>query len=168
MSTQLSAFVLDDFRSPDAPTAAYEDDFYAWTQRQAALLRDSDWAAVDVANLIEEIETMGRSERRELANRLEQLLLHLLKWQYQPARRSRSWRASIRYQRLGLARLLADNPSLRRMIPVLLENVYASAVLRAEIETSLAATMFPAVCLYTIDQMLDIAWLPDSQSGPSI
>lgn len=111
---------------------------------------------------------MGRSERRELANRLEQLLLHLLKWQYQPVRRSKSWRASIRYQRLGIARLLDDNPSLRGMIPVLLENVYASAVLRAEIETNLAATMFPTVCPYTIDQMLDIAWLPESESGAEI
>ena len=108
---------------------------------------------------------MGRSERRELANRLEQLLLHLLKWQYQPVRRSKSWRASIRYQRLGIARLLDDNPSLRGMIPVLLENVYASAVLRAEIETNLAVAVFPTVCPYTIDQMLDIAWLLEGQSG---
>ena len=165
MSTQLSAFALDEFRNGDALTTRYEEDFYAWTQHQATLLRDGDWAALDVANLIEEIETMGRSERRELANRLEQLLLHMLKWQYQPTRRSRSWLASIRYQRMGIARLLDDNPSLRGMIPALLENVYASAVLRAEIETNLAVTVFPTVCPYTIDQMLDIAWLPESVSG---
>ena len=165
MSTQLSAFALDEFRNVDAPTARYEEDFYAWTQDQATLLRDGDWAALYVANLIEEIETMGRSERRELANRLEQLLLHMLKWQYQPARQSRSWLASIRYQRIGIARLLTDNPSLRPMIPLLLENVYASAVLRAEIETNLASTTFPDVCPYTIDQMLDIAWLPEIEAG---
>ncbi len=168
MNAQLSAFDLDVYHTVDAPPAEYEQDFYAWTQHQAMLLRDGDWTALDVANLIEELETMGRSERRELANRLEQLLLHLLKWQYQPVRRSKSWRASIRYQRLGIARLLDDNPSLRGMIPVLLENVYASAVLRAEIETNLAATMFPTVCPYTIDQMLDIAWLPESESGAEI
>ena len=166
MSTQLSAFDLDVYHSVGVSAAGYEEDFYAWTQHQATLLRDGDWAAVDVANLIEEIETMGRSERRELANRLEQLLLHLLKWQYQSARRSKSWRASIRYQRLGIARLLDDNPSLRGMIRTMLDNVYASAILRAEVETSLAASVFPATCPYTIEQMLDIGWLPESEPGP--
>ena len=165
MNTQLSAFDLDVYHTVDALPADYEQDFYAWTQHQAMLLRDGAWAALDVANLIEELETMGRSERRELANRLEQLLLHLLKWQYQPVRRSKSGRASIRYQRLGIASLLDDNPSLRRTIPVLLENVYASAVLRTEIETNLAAAIFPDVCPYTIDEILDIAWLPEKAPG---
>jgi len=141
-------------------SADYAEDFYAWTQHQVALLRDGDWAAVDVANLIEEIETMGRSERRELTNRLEQLLLHLLKWQYQRVRRGRSWLASIRYQRVGIARLLADNPSLRPLLPAILADVYVAAVLRAEIETNLAAAVFPERCPYTVEQILDMAWLP--------
>ena len=84
----------------------YDADFYAWTQEQAKLLRQQKWESVDIANLIEEIETLGRQERRELKNRLGILLGHLLKWQYQPELRGNSWLATIREQRREVETLL--------------------------------------------------------------
>ena len=86
-------------------SVAYDDDFFAWTQEQARLLRDGELADIDVENLAEEIESMGRSVRRELRNRLALLIMHLLKWRFQPAFRSRSWSSTIieqRNQALGL------------------------------------------------------------------
>ena len=80
----------------------YETDFYAWTQQQAKLLKTKTWGELDTANLIEEIESLGRKERQELRNRLGILLGHLLKWQYQPHHRSNSWLATIREQRRRL------------------------------------------------------------------
>src|SRR5436190_22596228 len=91
----------------------YEADFYAWTQEQARLLRNQQWSWIDLPNLIEEIESLGKQQRQELRNRLSVLLGHLLKWQYQPHCRSRSWLATIRIQRSDLTDLLEDNPSLK-------------------------------------------------------
>ncbi|MBT9097717.1 DUF29 domain-containing protein [Methylovulum psychrotolerans] len=93
--------------------ATYGNDFYSWTQQQAALLKSRQFSELDLANLIEEIESLGRSEKRELENRLTALLLHLLKWQCQPARRSRSWELSIDEQRVKFLRVLKDNPGLK-------------------------------------------------------
>jgi hypothetical protein len=94
----------------------YERDLYAWATRNAALLRAGRWAEVDRMNIAEELESMGRSERRALGSRLAVLLMHWLKWRYQPERRGRSWRATIREQQRQVARLLVDNPSLRPRI----------------------------------------------------
>jgi hypothetical protein len=80
----------------------YKTDFYAWTQEQALLLRNQEWGQIDLPNLIEEIESLGKQQHQELRNRLSILLGHLLKWQYQPQYRSRSWLATIRIQRLEL------------------------------------------------------------------
>lgn len=94
-------------------TSLYERDYYAWSNEQVALLRAGKLAEADIGNIIEEIESMGRSERRELVNRLVVLLLRLLKWRYQPAFRGQSWRLSIKEQRIRLTAHLADNPSLK-------------------------------------------------------
>ena len=91
----------------------YETDFYAWTQQQAKLLKIKAWDELDTANLIEEIESLGRKERQELRNRLGILIGHLLKWQYQPQYRSNSWLATIKEQRRELQILLTENPSLK-------------------------------------------------------
>ncbi|MFP4121985.1 DUF29 domain-containing protein [Coleofasciculus sp.] len=91
----------------------YETDFYAWTQEQASLLRQQHWSQLDLGNLIEEIESLGKQQRQELRNRLTVLIGHLLKWEYQPQRRSRSWLATIRVQRRDTVELLKDNPSLK-------------------------------------------------------
>ena len=88
--------------------------FYAWAQEQAALLRAGRLNEADIANIAEEIESMGRGEKRELVNRLTVLLLHLLKWRFQPGFRSASWSSSIREQRIRLASHMRHNPSRQR------------------------------------------------------
>ena len=92
---------------------SYEKDFYSWTQEQADLLRNGQFNNLDIPNLIEEIETMGRSEKRELESWLTILLLHLLKWKYQEVRRSRSWQLSIDEQRIQFEETLNENPGLK-------------------------------------------------------
>ncbi len=94
------------------PNSNYDLDFYAWANEQVALLRAGELSTADIEHIAEEIESMGRTEKRELVNRLTVLLLHLLKWRFQPRRRSASWEASIKIQRLKLADHLKDNPSL--------------------------------------------------------
>lgn len=94
-----------------AKTTLYDRDFFAWSLEQAKLLRARKLAEADIEHIAEEIDSMGRTEKRELISRLSVLLLHLLKWRYQPEKRSLSWEASIRVQRNRLADHLDDNPS---------------------------------------------------------
>src|SRR5712691_471210 len=100
----------------------YEQDFYAWTQHQAAVLRAQKWHDLDYDNLAEEVESLGKSQQNALESRLEKLMLHLLKWRYQPDKRVRghSWQSTILAQRRRLWRLLRQNPSLRPPVPTLL------------------------------------------------
>ena len=101
----------------------HDDDFYAWTQEQAQLLRTGKFNQIDFHYIAEEIEDMGRSEKRELESRLELLLMHLLKWQFQPNLRSRSWQLTIKEQRLRLEKLLAENPSFKSFLADSLEKI---------------------------------------------
>src|SRR5438132_8631046 len=105
----------------------YEQDFYAWTVEQSRLLRSGELSAIDAANIAEEIESMGRSDRRELRSRLAVLAMHLLKWRHQPGARSKSWSATIDEQRLQIEEVLADSPSLRPMVAAMLSDAYAIA-----------------------------------------
>lgn len=139
----------------------YDSDFHAWTAEQAALLRGGHLAEADVAHIVEEIESMGRTERRELVNRLTVLLLHLLKWRYQPSRRGHSWRLSVKEQRLRLAAHLEDNPSLRSVLDASVVRAYRLAVIEAERETGLSDATFPGVCPFTVAQMMDEAFWPE-------
>jgi hypothetical protein len=139
----------------------YEKDFYGWTQEQVTLLREHQFAQLDLDNLIEEIESMGRSEYRQLSNRLEVLMMHLLKWQYQPELRGRSWELTILEQRRRIAKLLRNNPSLQHELPGLLSEVYEDAAFSAMRETGLSLKTFPVDCPYTLPQVLDQTWLPD-------
>ena len=141
--------------------STYERDFYAWTQDQATLLRSHEFARLDIANLSEEIEAMGRSERRQLTARLEILLIHLLKWQFQPGRRSRSWRSTVAEQRRRIGRLLRDNPSLQPELPLLLTEAYEDARYAAADETGLPLESFPDTCPFALEQALDQGWLPE-------
>ena len=138
----------------------YEQDFYAWTQRTAALLRAGRFDEADIDHVAEEIEDMGRRDVRELNRRVQILLAHLLKWQTQSDQRSRSWRSTITVQRLELEGLLAQSPSLRPKLESGLGNNYARAVKRAVAETDLAADRFPPACPYRVDQILDEDFLP--------
>ena len=137
----------------------HESDFYAWTQQQVTFLRSRNLEQLDVVNLIEEIEEMGRREKRELESRLEVLLMHLLKWQYQPGLRSRSWQLTIKEQRLRLAKLLKENPSLQVILADYIVSAYDLAIISAEKETGLDT--FPEACPYSVEQVLDDEFMPD-------
>ena len=111
-------------QTPEALTQnLYETDFYAWIQEQAKLLRHQQWSQLDLPNLIEEIESLGKQQRAELRNRLKVLIGHLLKWEYQPERRSRSWLMTIRIQRRDTQELLEENPSLKPYLEEALQKI---------------------------------------------
>jgi hypothetical protein len=135
----------------------YERDFYAWSNEQATLLRAGNLAAADIAHIAEEIESMGRSEKRELVSRLTVLLLHLLKWRYQTERRSRSCELSIDNSRFALVKHLADNPSLKASLTEALETAYYTARRDAAIETGMPLETFPADCPWTFEQAMQDA-----------
>jgi Domain of unknown function DUF29 len=143
-------------------SVAYEDDFYAWTQEQARLLREGDLADLDTENLAEEIESMGRSVRRELRNRLAVLIMHLLKWSYQPAFRSRSWSSTIAEQRKQVLSLVDESPSLGSLLNRELATIYATALVKASSDTGLAEDSFPTECPYTPEQILSEDFLPEN------
>jgi hypothetical protein len=144
------------------PTEYYESDFFAWTQEQSALLRSGDWARADVEHIAQEIENMGKTEKRELISRLEVLVLHLLKWRFQPALRGTSWRLLIEQQRLKIADHIDDNPSLKSLLDQAVASAYRYARVEAERETGLARKTFPAQCPWTYDQMMDDSFWPQS------
>jgi hypothetical protein len=132
----------------------YDNDLYAWANEQAALLRAGRLSDADVANIAEEIESMGRSERNQLTNRIAVLLAHLLKWRFQPGLRGNSWRLTIREQRRRAERVLVQNPSLNSHLDAILEEAYGDAVLMAERETGLPGDVFPVACPWTFSQAI--------------
>lgn len=139
--------------------ADYDHDFAEWAARQAALLRSGQYHALDIPHLSEEIEDLGKRERRALASRLTVLLGHLAKWQAQPDYPNRkSWRATINTQRRSIARLLDENPSLRAGLSDLLAEVWPDAVDLAVIETPLDYDAFPSDCPWSLGQVLDASW----------
>lgn len=141
----------------------YEQDFYAWTQAQAALLDARQWDALDIPHLVEEVDSLGKSQRNALESRLEKLVLHLLKWRYQPDKRVRghSWEDTIREQRRRIGRLLEQNPSLRPTVPVVLAESYAYVRQRTHLQTHLPLSTFPTSCPWTIEQVLADDFWPE-------
>ena len=139
----------------------YDTDFYAWANEQAALLRAGRLSEADVENIAEEIESMGRSERRELVNRLTVLFAHLLKWRYQPGLRGRSWQTTIERQRLDVQEHLADNPSLKSQLDDIMIRAYQRARIDAEAETHLPRRTFPPACPFTFDDAMHPDFWPD-------
>src|SRR5947207_7244731 len=133
----------------------YEEDFYAWTVEQSRLLRSGELSAVDTANLAEEIESMGRSDRRELKSRLVILVMHLLKWRHQPGARSRSWSATIDEQRLQIESILAESPSLRPSVAAMLGEAHAVARARVIAESGLAAEVYAEACVLPGEDVID-------------
>ena len=142
--------------------SAYDLDFYGWTQEQAVLMKHRRINELDWEHLIEEVESMGARERRELVNRLCILLMHLLKWQYQPNYRGRSWVNSIREQRRMIPKHMKDNPSLKSSLSELWEEAYEDARKEASDETSLPLQTFPEQCQFTIEDALNPDFFPDS------
>lgn len=156
------------------PNAAlYDQDFYQWTQEQAALLREGAWHELDVAHLIEEIEDVGHSQRDALASHLEILLTHLLKLAltardhpHDLARAGRGWRQSCRVQRLQIAKRLRRNPSLRSTVPEECAEAYEIARVEAAIALDVDEAIVPEVCPWTAEQVLDGDFWPEGEPRP--
>jgi uncharacterized protein DUF29 len=143
------------------PDSSYDRDFYAWTNEQAALLRAGKLGQADLAHIAEEIESMGKTEKRELVSRLTVLMLHLLKWRFQPELRSTSWRLSVEEQRIQVASHLGDNPSLKTLLATAIADAYRLAVIGARRETGLSAATFASFCPWSFEQMMDDDFWPD-------
>jgi hypothetical protein len=139
----------------------YEADFYQWSLEQARLLRSGEWKAVDVEHLAEEIEDMGKSLRREWESRLKVLIVHLLKWVFQPELRGMSWQLTIQEQRDQLHELMTDNPSLKNQMTASLERTYPRAVKRTALETSLTEETFPTECPFRLEDILNESFWPN-------
>jgi hypothetical protein len=136
----------------------YNTDFYQWTQTQAAALRDKDFTALDLENLAEEIESLGRSDRRALMHQLERLLIHLLKWRFQSnerGRRGRGWLNSILQARHAIAKLIAESHSLHDYPEKQLAAAYRHARRSAASQTGLPLAAFPDICPWPLEQILD-------------
>ncbi len=148
----------------DVPTAAtqslYDSDFYAWTQEQAALIRTGRVDGIDIRNLAEEIETLGRKEVAELRSRFTVLAQHLLKQIYQPEKSGRSWRTTILNQRIEIARHVKDNPSLKAKAAAVFAEAYADARELAASETGLALVTFPEAPPFSLEQAVRRDWHP--------
>jgi hypothetical protein len=148
----------------DAAESSYERDFYAWSFAQARALRTRRPEELDWENLAEEIESLGKSDRRQVRSGLKVILVHLLKWRYQTKRRSNSWKTTINSQRYELEMVLAVSPSLRRQIPGLMVEAYVSARLDAKDEMGMSASeaqSLPEACPFTSQQVLDRTFLPE-------
>lgn len=147
--------------TPDKVQSLYVSDYLAWTEATLGQLSRKDYDNVDWENLIEELSGMARSEKRGLKSNLIVVLLHLLKWQYQPALRSGSWSGSVVEHRGRVQDAIADSPSLKQSLPEIYDSAYVRAVKQAAKETGLAESTFPAICPYEIAQALDDDFFPE-------
>ena len=163
MSTLRSDRVQADDPEPPSQEGAYDRDFYRWTQEQARALEEGRWDALDIENLVDEVESLGKSEKREIRSRLLVILVHLLKWRYQPEQRSSGWRGTITEQRRRLREVLEDSPSLKRLPGEGLAGEYGLARLKAAGETGLPEEAFPEACPFAIDQILDEGFFPETE-----
>lgn len=139
----------------------YNRDFYAWTLTQARALRAKDWAVLDIDHLAEEIEDLGKSERHAVRSYLRVLLIHLLKWAYQPQRRGGSWQSTIFRARQDLADRLEESPSLRPELSQFADRAYARARREAAYQTRMPEATFRETCPWTLAQLQDLNFLPE-------
>lgn len=147
-------------------SAPYTLDFAAWANAQARHLKERTSAELDWLNLAEEIESLGSRERNEIRNRLRVLLVHLLKWQFQPERRSHSWQSTIGEQRTHIAGIIEDSPSLKGHPELVLADAYGRARTDAATETRMAVERFPQECPYTMAEVLDYRFMPGRLWSP--
>jgi hypothetical protein len=139
----------------------YEKDYYLWLENTIQLLKDGQLSALDINHLIEEIEDMGISQKNALESNLIVLLMHLLKWKYQPQKQTGSWRSSIREHRRRILKALRNSPSLKRYFEEIFEEVYQEARLQASDETELPLETFPSECPFTQEEIFNPDYLPD-------
>jgi hypothetical protein len=143
----------------------YETDFYTWTKENAQLLRSGKFNEADMENIIEEIESLGRSEKHTLYSHMKNLLMHLLKWKYQHEYQSNSWKYTIRNSRIGIEKVLSENPGLKPTVPDVFSDAYQNARKLAADETGLALKTFPKTCPFSLEQVLDEEFLPEAATG---
>ncbi len=143
-------------------TLLYEQDFYSWIQQHIVLLKEARFNELDINHLVEELEDMGKSNKRELESRFIILIAHLLKWQYQVEMRSNSWRCSIIEQRVSINYLLKKVPSLKNAISESIVEAYPDAVEIAVAETKLLISTFPTECNYAKESLLNSEFYPES------
>ncbi|MFM9942254.1 MAG: DUF29 domain-containing protein [Hyphomicrobiaceae bacterium] len=146
---------------PDKKDASlYDTDFFVWCHEQARLVRERRFGELDLDNVAEELESTGRSDKHQIRSRLRVLIAHLVKWKYQPGARKPGWRSTIREQRTRIAELIADSPSLKAFPASIAIDCYEAARLAAAEETGIDYTLFPEVCPFTAEQILDPDFLP--------
>jgi len=145
------------------PTISYDEDVILWSEQQARLLRAGRFAELDIEHLADEIEDVGKSEKRELASRMAVLLAHLLKWTRQPEKRSKSWRSTIVVQRKRIALAIKATPSLKTVMrdPDWREDMWLDALAQASKDTGLALEDLPAACPWTMDEAADPGFWPE-------
>ena len=155
--------VLLHWRYSNAMNTRYETDVVAWANEQAALIRAGRFDQLDLTHIAEEIEDVGKSEQRELASRMAVLLMHLLKWQFQPDKRTNSWTATIKTQRRLLVRRIQKTPSLAPMLvdPEWIDEMWVDATAAAEKETGIDIGTFPEICPWTMMDVLTEGWIPN-------
>ena len=146
---------------PHPLAGLYDSDVYGWAIKNAELIRQGRFDDIDVENVAEEIESVGKSEKRALESRLTILLTHLLKWRFQSDRRGRSWQLTVKEQRLAVARNLRKNPSLKPSLDEIIADAYQSARVIAARETGLDENVFPENCPFSSEQVLEQSYLPD-------
>jgi hypothetical protein len=142
-------------------TLEYDHDNHQWTLHHIELLKQRKFSKMDVEHLIEELESMANRDRHELMSRFIILIAHLLKWQFQPAKRSSSWRGSIVEQRVQIAVQLEESPSLKHYLTTAIDKAYPHAIKIAVKETFLPKSTFPETCPYPVVQLLDDDFFPD-------
>ncbi|MBD2178667.1 DUF29 domain-containing protein [Pseudanabaena sp. FACHB-1998] len=147
--------------SLDALPNLYENDFNLWVEATAQLLREGRLTELDVVNLLEEVESMGNSNKLALSSDLVVVLLHLLKWQYQPNKRTRSWEKSIAEHRRRIRKIFQNSPSLRNYFQQTFNECYVDARKQVKIETRLPLDYFPEIYPFTPQQVLDEEFLPE-------
>jgi hypothetical protein len=140
----------------------YDQDFYQWLMKNAKLLRQGNFSEADTEHIAEELEAMGKKEQRELVSRLTVLLAHLLKWTFQPARRTRSWKNTITAQRIEIMDLLEDSPSLQHELEKKTAKAYMRSRLMAENETGIDKSRFPAECPFSVEEILGQDFYPET------
>lgn len=147
---------------PKPQLTPFEADYARWCEEQGALLRAGRLEQLDRENLAEEIESLGRSDKREIESRLQKLLVHLLKAKFQPEKLSGSWRSTIREQRRGIAKAIKESPSLKGYPALVLAEEYDSARLQAVDETGIDLSRLPESSPFSIEQILDPSFLPEA------
>lgn len=156
---------MNELKTPTRTTRSYDRDFYAWTAEQAGQLRRVKPAGIDWKNLAEEVESLGRSDKRAIGSDLKIVLEHLIKWKFQPEKRSESWTDLIEEHRDRIARIIEDSPSLASTPGDVLFGEYRKARRKALRDTKLPQARIPVACPFTIEEVLDPEYLPNGEQG---